>query len=568
MPATELKTNRLRIRIPISIYGLIALLISIAGVGIRLALIAQGWPYANADEGTYGMMAIDIAFHGAHPIFMYGQHYMGTTQAYIAAVFFHLSGISLFNLRLGLVILFGLFLIAMYWLTGLLYTRGLALVTLLVLIFGSSYVFYRQIQAVGGWAETLFFGALLYFLASWLALTAHEGMSTKRRRLRLVAFFGWGLVTGLSLWSDIVIAPFILTSGLLLLIFCRRELRSWKLVLLLVGLLVGSSPAIIYNIQTTLLSNSLVTSVSIFGGGVAGHSRLYYLLQGTLGVLLIGLPAITGSSFTCDVNQTLFFNGSGPAAVQCTIGDSLWSLVWLALWASAVYLCFRAIGRSPRKRSDRTPEQQQALARQAARLGLLVAAMISLALFALNVSSIYTPLLSSRYILFIWIATPALLYPLWQGSGAMRASAGRASNLAIPGSKWLILLGIMLLLLWGTVKTFQLVPGTQATLAQQEALVSSLERIGVVHIYSDYWTCDRVIFQSQERIICDTLDNNLNQGFVRYPPDAAAVQSDPKASYVFLSNIPQAAMMARRAAQSPGQYRRYMFDGYVVYQPV
>jgi hypothetical protein len=63
------------------------------GIGIRVALLAQGWPHTNSDEGTYGMMAINIAFHGDHPIFMYGQNYMGTIQAYLAALMFRLFGI-------------------------------------------------------------------------------------------------------------------------------------------------------------------------------------------------------------------------------------------------------------------------------------------------------------------------------------------------------------------------------------------------------------------------------------------------------------------------------------------
>src|SRR5581483_1482393 len=129
---------------------------------IRVVLLSQGWPHTNSDEGTFGMMAINIAFHGEHPIFMYGQNYMGTTQAYLGAALFRLFGISLFNLRLGLVFLFALFMFAMYLLTSVLYTKSMALITLLLLAFGASYVIYRQVQALGGWVETLFFGALLY----------------------------------------------------------------------------------------------------------------------------------------------------------------------------------------------------------------------------------------------------------------------------------------------------------------------------------------------------------------------------------------------------------------------
>jgi hypothetical protein len=587
-----LKSRRFHVRIPISPYGLCAAGIILLGVGIRIALIAAGWPHTNSDEGTYGMMGIDIAFHGARPIYMYGQLYMGTTQAYLAAFFFRLFGVSMFDLRLGLVALFALFLVAMYWLASLLYSKGLALLTLFVLILGWSYMYYRQLQAVGGWVETLFFGALFYALASWLALTAQAARqepSAKRRGLRLAAFFGWGLLVGLSLWSNIVVAPFILTSSLLLLIFCRKEIRSWSPVALIIGLLVGGFPLILYNLHATLATNSLATTLGIFGGGVSGHSRLYFLAHGALGVLLLGLPAISGDSSMCSASQTLFFGGSGPLALQCTLSQGLWSLAWIALWIVSFGLAVKIVMGA----AHNTEREQRELARSAARLGLLCAAAIALILFAFSSSSTYTPYLSSRYIIFIWIATPALLYPLWLSASA-RLHHGRGSHaidadgprvgadvsriprpeiairygklLAVSAAR-LALLALILFLLWGTVKTFQEIPGVQAGYAQQADLIHNLKRIGAVHIYSDYWTCDSIIFQSDEQIICDTLDANLNQGYVRYPPDAAIVQADPRASYVFPANLPQAQTIAQRAARSANHYRRYKFDGYVVYQP-
>src|SRR6266566_4063185 len=77
------------------------------------------WHHTNIDEGTMGEMAMNIAFRGEHPVFFYGQDYMGALQAYLAAGFFRLFGVSLFTLRLGLVFLFALFLISMYLMASL-----------------------------------------------------------------------------------------------------------------------------------------------------------------------------------------------------------------------------------------------------------------------------------------------------------------------------------------------------------------------------------------------------------------------------------------------------------------
>ena len=48
---------------------------------------------------------------------------MGTIQAYLAALFFHLIGPSLFTLRLAPLLLIAIFLTSMYLLTGVLYTN-------------------------------------------------------------------------------------------------------------------------------------------------------------------------------------------------------------------------------------------------------------------------------------------------------------------------------------------------------------------------------------------------------------------------------------------------------------
>jgi predicted membrane-bound mannosyltransferase len=111
----------LRIKqLKISTYGIYAFIIIAVATLLRIFLIAQGWPHSNADEDTMGIMAMHIAYNGEHPIFFYGQNYMGTLEAYLAAGFFRLFGASVFTLRLSPVLLFALFLTCMYLLTSLL----------------------------------------------------------------------------------------------------------------------------------------------------------------------------------------------------------------------------------------------------------------------------------------------------------------------------------------------------------------------------------------------------------------------------------------------------------------
>ncbi|MBA2286933.1 MAG: hypothetical protein H0W02_15785, partial [Ktedonobacteraceae bacterium] len=139
------------------------------GVVLRLILLGQGWPMNDSDESTMGLMALHIAYRGEHPIFMYGQNYMGSLEPFLGAALFRLFGPSLFTLRLALLALFVLFLVSLFRLTCLLYTKKLALASLVLLSLGSNDMFIRELKADGGVAETLVCGTVLLLLASRLA---------------------------------------------------------------------------------------------------------------------------------------------------------------------------------------------------------------------------------------------------------------------------------------------------------------------------------------------------------------------------------------------------------------
>src|SRR5690348_968601 len=103
----RLRLNRLRLHYPkLSSYGVWAFFIILVAVGLRVALIALGWPQLDSDEGTIGIMGMHILHQGEHPIFFYAQGYMGAFEAYLAAAMFSLLGVSTFALRFGLVLLF------------------------------------------------------------------------------------------------------------------------------------------------------------------------------------------------------------------------------------------------------------------------------------------------------------------------------------------------------------------------------------------------------------------------------------------------------------------------------
>jgi hypothetical protein len=157
---------------------------------------------------------------------------------------------------------------------------------------------------------------------------------------------------------------------------------------------------------------------------------------------------------------------------------------------------------------------------------------------------------------------------MWKGTSAfLRASNWRIQTL-------LLVRGCLLLLILavygaGTYRTFADIPNAQAAYKQQDELVQKLLALGATRIYSEYWTCNRLTFQSQEKIICSALDEQLKPGFDRYTPYRDIVRAAPHPAYVFPSGTQQ--VTAFDAAMNTGTmamtYQRLTFQNYVIYLP-
>jgi hypothetical protein len=519
------------------------------GALVRLGLVVAGWPRTDSDEATMGLMALHIATRGELPLFFCGQVYMGTLQAYLGALLFPIFGVSVVTLRLGLVLLFLLFALVMYALARLLYGQAFALVTLGLLALGGPDLLKAQLLALGGYPETLLFGALSLLLAVWLAMSPADGGDGRPRRRRLAAYAGLGVAMGLGWWSDPLVAPFLL-APLPLLAFRRRELRWRGLAALAVGLLVGLAPQIAF--MLTRLNAGGPSVVAAFQPrGVATLAQLpAHLFTQIAGTLFISLPNITGAGWVCSLPVSprgLFVGWSGMGLLACAGLRLGWSLGFLALGVVAARVAWRDL---------RAAKSQRAAARQVGRLSLLLGGALALALYASSPQAA-TPLGNARYLIGLLIALPAVVYPLWAAAVA-GLSRRRAWNLAALGLVALAMAG-------GVAATYAQAPDARADAAASQALVRDLERLGVRHMYTDYWTCYKVAFLSRERITCDVLDAALGQGNNRYTPYVAAVQADPRAAYVFPDGSPQAAALARRAADPTWGYAMTRLDGYVIY---
>ena len=558
-------------RIEIDGYTIAVIIIIALSCALRLFFIAHDWPATDSDEGTVGLMALHIAHFKDFPLYLYGQKgTLGSLEAYVGALLFPIFGPTTLALRIGMLLLFVPFLVCMYLLTSLLYTKKLALLTLVLLSLGSDEMLLRAYGAFAGHGETPLFGAMMVLVATMLALSSmvlNDAVRGKIWRRRL-GYGLWGFLVGIALWNDPLAGPFILTSGVFVFFFCRHELRRPILLSILIGLLIGLLPMLIYNFSVPFDRSSFAVFGFLvdYSHPVASDS----LFERLTASFLVTLPISTGATSLC----TMTPQSAWPLNAQvwsCTAIHGAWALALVIFWLLAVILAVRAL--HPLWKAipfdAASPEKRRAAILQGARLMLLGSALLSFLIFALSVQAITTPWPNQRYLIALGVATPAVLWPLWQAFGSMRFHRWRVA-LPVKLLCAVLLAGYVIVMGAGTLMAAEQIPLAQSRTQQHEALAPALLRLHITHIYTDYWTCDVTAFLSQERVTCSVLDTRLRLGVNRYTPYVGIVAQDPQAAYVFAPDSAQAKLLAERVERKGSGLRYHVtsVDGYVVYQPI
>ncbi|HEY3992638.1 MAG TPA: hypothetical protein VGM01_07125, partial [Ktedonobacteraceae bacterium] len=393
-------------------YGVTASVIIACTVLFRLILLLLNYPEVNSDEGTMGIEAMHIAFQGQHPIYLYGQPYMGVLEAYIAASFFHLFGISSITLRLGMLIMFALFLVAIYWLGSLLYSKKLALAALVLLSLATSDMLVQQLRAVGGAIETILFGAWMFVIAYLLADSAG-----RKDRKRLFLFVAWGFTAGIALWVHILVLPFVLCSGLLILVFCYREWRSAAIPCLLLGLFIGGFLLIP---GYSAIPNALGTQ----GGGAVLQNastldRVNLPQKQFVSTFLWGIPLTTWMQPLCTYQDLPYLYQDRPelapgtaSTLACSLVQGTWSAGYLLLLLAGLSMaggtCWK-LWRQQRGQREQLPETgHHEIVTNFARLMLLFTGVMVIVLYLRSPLSGLKPV-STRYLVGLLVITPGIL---------------------------------------------------------------------------------------------------------------------------------------------------------------
>ncbi len=535
----------------------LALLLALAA---RAFLIVRAPGVLDGDEALVGLQAQSIATGTAHPlpVFFYGQHYMGSLEAYLCAAVFRLIGPSVPALRLAPLLCALLLVLLTYDLARRVAGRQPAAIAALLTALPPLYVGVWSVKARGGYVETLVLGTALLIVTHRLLYGPAERLGplvpVPMRRARVVHYaylLLWGLLAGLLFWTSPVGVPYLLScAGALVITAARRSRLLPRLSASIIATLrrsrmspgagtgtgasVGVSGIGRWRGMAARIAPLLVVAGGVAIGGlplwidnVATRGATFaYLLSGTGGDSpLTRVPRVTAYFFAAVVPKLTGAWAPWDAVNAAALGGLL-----LALYAAAAaYLLARlAAGRRGVLGYRARPQHGQGL--------LLSFALVTAGLFCLSsfgAAALPPPHFdaAARYALplasVLPVAAGRLLWRLWRLWRPLGAALLAAVLLATAlGYATARPLAVFQSEYWA-----KLPPG-----AVQLDLATFLQAHGIRDVWMNHWAGYPLMFYTQGRIYAaDYNDVALHHGVNRLPWTLQRAAADPRTAYVLVT---------------------------------
>jgi len=502
-------------------------LFAILAAGWKLFLLHRGAFPFNADEAIVGLMARHI-LAGEMPIFFYGQAYMGSLDAFLAAGMFRLAGTDVASIRYVQIALYAITTgstVALAWKWT--QSRLAALAAGLLMVFPAVNTTLYTTVSLGGYGEALLLGSLHLHLAY---ATEKHGLS---RRLLVL----WAFLTGFGVWVFGLTLVFSLATAMVFLQAQRATETKlegqWFLWMVIAGM-VGASPWLIAGLRDgfpALLQELLGSAIANpSGGGFLGSisTRL-------INVLLFGPTVVLGFRPPWSAD---------PLAPG-------WIPFVLAFWFLVAFTLIQ------RRRSSRSRKPGWK-------------SLLWIVLFTTG-GLILTPFggdPSGRYFL-------PLLFPIVLGAAVAVGEENRGTH------RWL-LTGLLLVTaafhVRSTIKTAGTFPGittqfdpvTWIDHEYDDDLQAFLAQEGLTTGYSNYWVSYPLAFQSEETLIYlpwlpyhqDLRYTNRDD---RYAPYLARVADAERIAYITTHHSELNALLEARFDAQGVEYSVEVIGDYHVY---
>ena len=505
------------------------LLIAALVIVARAPFLLHGDRFFDSDEAVEGLMASHV-LQGEYPAFLWGQHYKGVPEVYLAAAVFAVTGPSVVALKSVTLACFALFVCLQFVLVERLFSRAIAWMATGFLVLGPPSLVLWSLSANAEVVMTLLAGTVMCL-----------GFDIWRRTGSRGAFVAASAAAGFGLWVHQYIIYYWIALGLAVLhslpqrrkilesVVAAREIPAW-LRTLTAGLAVVAVAYVALGAVAFLTGGFDAAALGV-RIGVHHPQKLWHIAAGLL-VIVVVARAVPLSTIESRATRSLI----SAAALAFAVG-----------YAPALVAYVTGGGSPPITRTDLaglsaaiSPFARQIVPivlgfRSPATGWLPVPFWLGLPLvFAIVASGVAlrerpsTPLFH-----FLVLTTPVIFLV----SGAFIDAQSYRYLMPLSGALAVVLaLGVwrifrrsrvagaislaMVLTLFGLEQRAwyrELAPDTQSA-----ATIRCLDRSGVRAAFADYWTSYKLTFLTGERIVVAP-DNGVD----RYPPYTVRVRAQP-----------------------------------------
>jgi len=428
----------------------------VLSLAYRIPFLAHPFILFDSDQAILGFVARDIARGRPAPVFHYGQAYLGTLTAHIAAFFLGADGITPVALQVVAWAIYAAFLVVFYAMLRTVVTMPAALLAGVYLAASPVSLTATSLNCANGLPETFMLTTLGALIAFRLFARGDEA---EAHQLVLVGFlFGFAVyIRTLAVYALVAV-------GVGLLLRPRRVMRLHGWLLVAAGLFIGYLPAILYDAAGG--GHAWTVAERAFGIGTAQGAGVWHSLWQ---VATCGIPALLGTRFPSDI--------ASACPTEESISPMLSVCAGALLAAGYGFLLVRSF-RGP------------AGGRAEPGRGVLwfFAALLGVPLLMVGFSGKGNLALTWRY---LHPAYPAVGFVFGLGVWALyRRSRAIAVSL------------IVLVLALNAASSWLFAYEAKVRDAKYRAFVSLVSRLGVRHLYTDYWCALLTSFVTDRRIIC------------------------------------------------------------------
>ena len=550
---------------------LLALLLSVAA---RVFLVARTHAMIDGDEALVGIQAEHI-LRGQYPTYFYGQAYMGSLEAYLAAAIFRVFGPSSWALR-AVPIALSLLLVYLTWrLARALLPKDarttplLAGVAALVAAVPPLYDAVAELRTWGGQIEIYVVTLALLLATVELTSRLRANASTFELSRRWAV---WGFLLGLGVWINPLVLYALVACGLWLVVpylhsafprlwtrIVRRfggvaatagERPRWRAgaalppLALAPGLLIGGLPAWLYAARhagENLLVYVSQPSVSPVMSGAARHGRLF------LGA------AITARYFSCVAPRAL--DGGLPTEPLTELPLRL--LLVLPPLAGAACAFWLVAKRSASPLRAGLPLLY----------GLVVTAVFCLGTSAWGATKACSMDWAGRYAVPLGLVEPFLLLALFAAPALWLALRLRSRRRGAPNGRisavlarngWTLALAV--LLAGGIIQAGTYALAAPSTIFQspyyrrigldQSQLLDYLKAHDIRAAWANHWEGNIVTFETDGATTCADYYDQVYMGGLHRPPGALeTVEAATAPSFILIGADPHPLLAKELDAQ-------------------